>query len=923
MSLSFDQTMRLLKELDEQSKLVGPKGVGEALLNTAGQTAVEAGAGLSGLWELIKGNGLNSAVDAIDTNRQDWSSMLPELSPQGQQAMSNAEEVFGPVGRFLQESGQNAGDFMYEQTGSPAIGAAVQTGVQGLPELIGLGAITKPRVARTGMPAVEDPVMRPQPRPEAPQGLLGEQRKLPAPQGKLPRPMTPREQAAQMMRDARPAIDERMNAFPEDFMRNVFGDEGSITPKSTMGGGAIINDVAPYERPLKEPAQPKGLIDRPEYSQPNELGFTSKLENALIDIKNTRGDKQTLSSIGKQLTGRGVSSDEINFAFGMRNDLNRNNEVVSITGLLGDINPVERRLSAHIENSNTAQDAGENPLYDMEDVPFETLDREDAYGIDEYEDNYQFLDQMSYDSSRKHKLAEWISQNAQIPVDDAKVVLSDAYNAAGDDPDYFIASVQERLGFGADSPDFRSYFEDKAGEFAEINYNNAPVLRYENRIEDADGDLWDVDIIGSDETGYRIMIDGNEVDNGNIYSQSEAMIQAQDYLRDRGFSERMGGEVRWTDDAYTIGYVDEDAFRENVVLTMDDLDYENSTHWSGVEGPVAHLRASERQTVDGDNVYFVDEMQSDLHSDARKTGKQLGKDGAMYSDWKTEARARDTYLAEEQAKANARKKLNDLRLSLEDYDSSMGELYGQFNMHDLEDLRILTPNVRDHVEARLGMKADEILDTPISKLMEIDENAAKIILNRLDMELEPVAKMDAINKTSKYDFGEGKYDQYVKSIVEAREAGEVASRAARENRGPQDAPLKDDKWVGAMMRQSIIRAIENGNDRVVFSNADDHVSVWSERYRKGYDKVYNKTLPKELKKLGDKYGVKPEMIEMQGMPEEFENKKRWSIKITPEMKEAINKRGLDMYGKVNKGLLRQREEKSLQGGLMEGAKYYA
>ena len=253
----------------------------------------------------------------------------------------------------------------------------------------------------------------------------------------------------------------------------------------------------------------------------------------------------------------------------------------------------------------------------------------------------------------------------------------------------------------------------------------------------------------------------------------------------------------------------------------------------------------------------------------------------------------------------------------------MGELYGQFNMHDLEDLRVLTPNVRDHVEARLGMKADEILDTPISKLMEIDENAAKIILNRLDMELEPVAKMDAINKTSKYDFGEGKYDQYVKSIVEAREAGEVASRAARENRGPQDAPLKDDKWVGAMMRQSIIRAIENGNDRVVFSNADDHVSVWSERYRKGYDKVYNKTLPKELKKLGDKYGVKPEMIEMQGMPEEFDNKKRWSIKITPEMKEAIKKRGLDMYGKVNKGLLRQREEKSLQGGLMEGAKYYA
>lgn len=917
MALSFEQQMKLLRELDEQNSLVGPKGILEALINTAGQTAATSASGLGGIWDLLTGGDISSAVDQVKSIQQQGNAMLPEMSPEGQRAMANAQSVMAPVGEFLQESGQNIGNYTYDLTGSPAAAATAQTMVEGLPELATLGLLGKTaKAAPSSMPSLLAPDA---PRPTyAPNpSLLGYQRKLPAPPERLPAPVQPK--------------------APEQ--------------------GVIINDVAPFERAPKPERRPEAF-ERTNFAPKTESGFTSKLRSSLMDIADNRGqgDVVTGAYLRKQLKGRGITDDEIKFSNINPSILTGTNKV-SIKGLLGEIRTAEDKINLYVESSEGNGNAEPVTAYSMlTERDFEPMDRYDAYGYTQVEDNDMYFDQMdTADSSQVNKLAEWLSQREGGTVAQRAQEIADIA-ADSNYADDFLEKMGSQYG-----NEFVKYFESKAEELAEMNYSYDPVQRYENVLTDSDGNEWDIDIIGSDETGYTIKIDGDEVSRqSGIYSMNEAIVQANEELLSRGFTESDGNNVSWSESV--AGELPYGAWQENVVITMDDIGlsdgfggkegYRNSTHWGDLENPIAHYRASERYVVDADSgtrdeVYFVDEIQSDLHSDARKAGTKIdpktNKKQYHSPKYRTEI-ARERYAAAEakydeisRSSATKFKAAKEQLEAIHDKKAMAKDILGDRAIEDSakSTLRVLDshnernnlPSVTSQAAKAFGMEgasaeaiAKEVAATPSSqlKVLGFDE-----LVNLMEGRLTPLV-IDTF--TEEYSLGIApnvaqKYPalvDYAQNKLEQQKAREAVNITRRDFQAPPEAPMGDDKWIGAVMKQAIIKAIEKGNDKVVFANSQNQVDVWTEKSRAGYEVVYDKKLPAELKKFAKKYGAKVKQVDVEDIGSD---RKNWMIEITPEMRELIKKKGIDMYGKIDDGLLKSPEEKRMQGlfGMMSNS----
>ena len=195
-----------------------------------------------------------------------------------------------------------------------------------------------------------------------------------------------------------------------------------------------------------------------------------------------------------------------------------------------------------------------------------------------------------------------------------------------------------------------NYIDGRADEIAnetmareanemDIDLARAEALRefYDDpfiRIEDQNTGIV---ILGNDSTGYSIYPDMQSTKGEGAYknafktldymrnpipSLSEAKVQAQDIAIDKGLmSFGDEGMVRFSDDSYRLAGGDN--YRE-FVITSDRYD-------SFVGGPfrsdhfderniIGHFRTSDRTTLAGDKVLYIDEIQSDWGQKGREKG---------------------------------------------------------------------------------------------------------------------------------------------------------------------------------------------------------------------------------------------------------------------------------------------------------------
>ena len=167
------------------------------------------------------------------------------------------------------------------------------------------------------------------------------------------------------------------------------------------------------------------------------------------------------------------------------------------------------------------------------------------------------------------------------------------------------------------------------------------------RIEDENTGMV---ILGNDSTGYSIYPDiqstkgegaiKNAFKSGEIYSLSEAKVQAQQIAQDEGL---MGfgdeGMVRFSDDSYRLGGGEN--YREFVITSnksQEGVPY-SGDHFEE-ENIIGHFRTSDRETMNGARVLYIDEIQSDWGQKGRDKGfKKSEEEMQVISQKRKEAQA--------------------------------------------------------------------------------------------------------------------------------------------------------------------------------------------------------------------------------------------------------------------------------------------
>ena len=139
-------------------------------------------------------------------------------------------------------------------------------------------------------------------------------------------------------------------------------------------------------------------------------------------------------------------------------------------------------------------------------------------------------------------------------------------------------------------------------------------------------------------------------------------------------------------------------------------------------------------------------------------------------------------------------------------------------------------------------------------------------------------------------------DSYQNELVEEQAQLQNVKRALAES----SIPLKDDKWIEAMVRQSLVQAAQNGQNRIGFTNADNQVQLYSDNYRELYENTYNKKVPKILNKIARQYGGEVKKVQIDDPAFEGKN---FMLELPEEAMQKISEFGTPILGKTGNGIL--------------------
>ncbi len=199
----------------------------------------------------------------------------------------------------------------------------------------------------------------------------------------------------------------------------------------------------------------------------------------------------------------------------------------------------------------------------------------------------------------------------------------------------------------------------REGKEMDIELARAEALRefYDDpfiRIEDQNTGMV---ILGNDSVGYSIYPDMQStkgegayknafkpetsvLDTAEIYSLPEAKVQAQMLAEDEGLIGRGDeGMVKFSDDSYRLAggenyrefVITSDKSQEGVPYSGDHFDEENI---------IGHFRTSDRETMIGERVLYIDEIQSDWGQKGRDKGfKKSEEEMQVISQKRKEAQA--------------------------------------------------------------------------------------------------------------------------------------------------------------------------------------------------------------------------------------------------------------------------------------------
>lgn len=257
-------------------------------------------------------------------------------------------------------------------------------------------------------------------------------------------------------------------------------------------------------------------------------------------------------------------------------------------------------------------------------------------------------------------------------------------------------------------------------------------------------------------------------------------------------------------------------YRELVIGAKGNLNV-GPTHWEHLDSPIVHARLIDNTLSDGTPVVSIVELQSDAASNLRKYGEEI-----------TDENARET--TEQQRLGMYRSRLEKLKalpegLRPHDPDDFLMHLENNFGLDKIKQstkfdavkyLEIIYRTYRDYVATRkvIFKSPSEITESLTSRSKQIVDNLKPLI-----------------------------------EIIDSALEGEKLN--LRLDKGVSPLPVPPMRLA---LRAAIRDAVQKGIGTVAWPGADQHVKLWGEQNRRGFERVYDEMIPNELKKFAKQYG---------------------------------------------------------------------
>ena len=671
----------------------------------------------------------------------------------------------------------------------------------------------------------------------------------------------------ELLRKHKAELQDRL-IMPSQERQSYIG--GKPTPRILQEEAPQVEKLPPM---LREPTQQARI-----FNEDGGTGSYSRVEQALLDIKNDPNVPASVTprSLMQRLESMGVTRADIE-EHGLNLDsITRKNkhghDVVDIQKVFDEVEPPQDRMSRVILDEMGGGDADEMDLSGRQGRgEFNIADfweNEGQYRMDDWlydymgdiENDYNrlgrelspntFDQQGSQTDEILEAIADRLKMTSQAKTDEEAVLMAyDKLNAAIDQGDDWLGDLDAELGGGIQSKAEETIIS-REQEF----YNENPYI--DDTIDFAGEEF---KIFGNDDVGYRAWHNGNVIVD-DVYDLNELEVRIQNWSMDQGyFGHGTGqGAMQWSQ--YLQGDSDYYTPLEEVILTYDPQSgrtFESSHYGSDVaEGYVSHMRTTARETESGASVYHVDEIQSDLHQAGRQTG---------YGTEKERETVR-TALAEE---LQANRAIDEAKASYTEAGSLDNEVMGLLNILDRK-YGYNTPAMGERAVERLARKSLDDLDIDAS---------------HIDYEVDQMPE---------------EFQNYFNAWKDKSKANDKRTTLESDlNDKPSDeTPLKDERWIKAMVRQAMERAVSKGNfDGITFSNPQNQINQWSDRYAKLYKEVYENKLKSILETIGKEYGVKPRKVKLND-PEMQDAGENWYLPLSRDMMETIKKRGVPLASAV-------------------------
>ena len=326
-------------------------------------------------------------------------------------------------------------------------------------------------------------------------------------------------------------------------------------------------------------------------------------------------------------------------------------------------------------------------------------------------------------------------------------------------------------------------------------------------------------------------------------------------------------------------------------------------HWDE-PNVIAHARMQDTESMSGLPVRFIDEFQSDLHQQGRdkgyktnKTKEQKIKDEELTSEYSNLIKTRDEYRVEydvaESALDNAIKKLGDNLASgvfdeLENRVEEAGDLY-------MDAVSAVRQFEKDHPEyvffysGRMALRED-LDNSKRPPEAPLGKNWNEFLVN--------ASLMDAINNDMDYlawTSGEMQGRRYGMEIAKNIDTLEYSKEAStlffyKDGRYVGSQVVHADELQNYVGKEVAEKLLEASNPSGIVNVGDDF-QVGAQGMHNFYDigGKSKQNIPAYLKKVGKRFGVEPEMLEL------VNGDKVPAIRITDEMKQTIPEQGFPMF----------------------------